>query len=319
LAARRERGRGNTEEDRRWATADDRDGRYKRTTGRDRKTGNGPEDTKERDDRREKEKEPAWMDTYIPSESSPGILGGQASTGELDGIQAWKKGLKEKETKEKEAAAPAPTKVPTEQPPASEHTERGAMDEIQMFRMLMEKEKGKRQDDGPISSSEVTAPLPSKESEATVPARQREGMPHIVEPRRDSHLLTETVNGTAASGLVLKGDRPQAQVAKALTPLIDSSSPPEAASLTMKDPIVVSSGKLNPELLQDHAVLSMKGFPNTASEYQGNLSKPPSDFGPNAPFPPTGSRVLAMKNKGVPPPSSTINLQSLNGKRSVSS
>ena len=150
MAARRERERGRTNQDRelddrRWVASDDRDGRYKRTA-RDRKSLAAGDEGKDKEDRREKEKEPAWMDTYIPSESSYGILGGQAPNGELDGIQVWKKGLKEKEIKEREAAdASASSKLVTEQPPSStsELTEK-PLDEIQLFRMLMKKEEDKK-------------------------------------------------------------------------------------------------------------------------------------------------------------------------------
>jgi len=148
MAARRERERGRTNQDRelddrRWVASDDRDGRYKRTAGRDRKALTAGDEGKDKDDRRDKEKEPAWMDTYIPSESSYGILGGQAPNGELDGIQVWKKGLKEKETKEREAAdASTSFNLVTEQPPSS--TSEKPLDEIQLFRMLMKKEEDKK-------------------------------------------------------------------------------------------------------------------------------------------------------------------------------
>ena len=73
--------------------------------GRDRRNGDDEKERGEpkssgRDRDREREKEPAWMDTYIPpATSGTGILGGKGADGELDGIQAWKKGMKEKEKK----------------------------------------------------------------------------------------------------------------------------------------------------------------------------------------------------------------------------
>ncbi|KAG5221529.1 Zinc finger CCCH domain-containing protein [Salix suchowensis] len=113
---------------------------------RDRKV-NG--DDRDRDDRREreKEKEPAWMDTYIPSPSSGGIMGGNAD--EIDGIQAWKKDMKEKQEKEKSALqvaaddAPAPSLPPAPSANGTSSASNG-LDEIQMFRMLMKKEDEKK-------------------------------------------------------------------------------------------------------------------------------------------------------------------------------
>ncbi|KAF8634004.1 hypothetical protein AX15_001178 [Amanita polypyramis BW_CC] len=143
--------------DRRWPV-DERDARNKRPT-RDRK-GEDVKDREERRDRerdrdreREKEKEPAWMDTYIPSGPNFGILGGKSSDGELDGIQAWKKGMKEKEQKERE-----------KEQGLSSTTERGGsniestekadvpekqLDEIQLFKLLMKREKEKKTDLSP--------------------------------------------------------------------------------------------------------------------------------------------------------------------------
>ncbi|KAG7450345.1 uncharacterized protein BT62DRAFT_506784 [Guyanagaster necrorhizus] len=152
--------------DRRWMPGDDRS---KKTTGRDRKTG--IEDGKDRDDRRgerEKEKEPAWMDTYIPASSSTGILGGKSADGELDGIQAWKKGMKEKEQRESKAEKPSEDlKDATDQtsPPEKQ------LDEIQIFKMLMKREQEQKKsdqssDDSPElqSQDKGAAEAPSSES-----------------------------------------------------------------------------------------------------------------------------------------------------------
>lgn len=151
LASRRTRDRQGNEawepsndRERRWQANDERDSRTKRTNGRDRRAGG--DDVKERDDRRdrEKEKEPAWMDSSVPSEPLPGILGGKASNGELDGIQAWKKDMKDKEKQEKEkerATSEAPQQDPVVEAP--QITTAPPMDEIQMFRLMMQKEQGK--------------------------------------------------------------------------------------------------------------------------------------------------------------------------------
>jgi len=154
MAARRERERARNQDresdDRRWVPGDDREGsRYKRTTARDRKSGNAGDDGRDKDDRREKEKEPAWMDTYIPNESSSGILGGQAPNGELDGIQAWKKGLKEKEVKDNNGATNVSSSKTTADLRASpSDLVEKPLDEIQIFRMLMKKEEDKKRLEG---------------------------------------------------------------------------------------------------------------------------------------------------------------------------
>ncbi|KAK0233461.1 hypothetical protein IW262DRAFT_1477053 [Armillaria fumosa] len=143
--------------DRRWAPGDDRS---KKATGRDRK--NGIEDGK--DDRRgerEREKEPAWMDTYIPTSPSTGILGGKGADGELDGIQAWKKVMKEKEQRENKADQPSEDVKDTSDqtsPPEKQ------LDEIQIFKMLMKREQEQKKLD---QSSDVSSELQSQDKAAT--------------------------------------------------------------------------------------------------------------------------------------------------------
>jgi zinc finger CCCH domain-containing protein 13 len=136
----------------RWGP-DERDSRSKRSNGRDRRGHSRDEDRdgKDRDDRKDskarvEEKEPAWMDAYIPSESGAGILGGKAENGELDSIQAWKLGMKEKERKERESEAlgtsgdaeqtgsaklPEAQATPPTEPP---------LDEIQLFKLMIKRE-----------------------------------------------------------------------------------------------------------------------------------------------------------------------------------
>jgi hypothetical protein len=134
----------------RWVV-DERDSRSKRTNGRDRRAQSRDEDRDERKESRVRaeEKEPAWMDAYIPNESGAGILGGKAENGELDGIQAWKLDMKEKERKDRESEAlrssgdpeqagtakvtEAQTVPPTEPP----------LDEIQLFKLMIKREEEK--------------------------------------------------------------------------------------------------------------------------------------------------------------------------------
>ena len=134
----------------RWVM-DERDSRPKRTNGRDRPGHSRDEDRDERKDSRVRaeEKEPAWMDTYIPSESGAGILGGKAENGELDGIQAWKLGMKEKERKERECEvsrssgdaehAGSAQMTDSQATPSSEPQ----LDEIQLFKLMIKREEEK--------------------------------------------------------------------------------------------------------------------------------------------------------------------------------
>lgn len=125
-----------------WTIADD-----KKRIGRDRRH----EDARNKEDKkdREKEKEPAWMETYVPpTTSGTGILGGMGADGELDSIQAWKKDMKEREMKAKglvpEASATSThdgasdSKQPQVTPAAPE----SQLDEIQLFRLMMKRAQG---------------------------------------------------------------------------------------------------------------------------------------------------------------------------------
>lgn len=134
---------GGDRVDRRWATGDDRDSRGKRSSGRDRKPG---EDGKDRDDRkdREREKEPAWMDTYIPSS---GVIGGHRSGGELDGIQAFRKEMQQKD----KSTSPVAASLSVSQTQASSPVQapENQLDEIQLFRLMMKREEEKKKSDSP--------------------------------------------------------------------------------------------------------------------------------------------------------------------------
>lgn len=149
--ALRERGdHWEPSQDRRWTPGDERDGRDKRSSGRDKKSGGNRDEPRDREDRRErereKEKEPAWMETYVPTMSTSGILGGKSADGGLDGIQAWKKGLKEKELQGKNLEISSESNVP-----AGQDVEDKNLDEIQIFKLLMKREEEKKKSDGSSS------------------------------------------------------------------------------------------------------------------------------------------------------------------------
>lgn len=169
----RERARDRLPDDEgRWKVVEDRDSRNKRSSGRDRRSGI-LDDGKEKDDRRERdrdrgerEKEPAWMDTYIPASSGAGVLGGKGSEGELDGIQAFKKGMKAKEQRDLSSSEETleasnidrPNGSPTAGPVSSAALSSDKpLDEIQLFKLMMKKEQEQKNSQKlPISSTEPT-------------------------------------------------------------------------------------------------------------------------------------------------------------------
>lgn len=173
MAARKVRDRNDPPRDntnaRGWTVVEERDGRPKRNAGRDKKS----EELREKEDRRndrEKEKEPAWMDEYIPPPSSAGILGGQSADGELDGIQAWKKGLKDKEQKEKETLQSkllpeTSNESNAPQTPADATPSEKPMDEIQLFKLLMKREQEQK---SPLGGVLDLAPVISGDSNFAV-------------------------------------------------------------------------------------------------------------------------------------------------------
>ncbi|KAF5355692.1 hypothetical protein D9756_003913 [Leucocoprinus leucothites] len=172
--------------DRRWAASDERDGRDKRTSGRDKKASGNRDELRDREDRRErereKEKEPAWMETYVPTSTS-GILGGKSADGELDGIQAWKKGLKEKELQEKNIEISLEPDVA-----AGQDMEEKGLDEIQLFKLLMKREEEKKNSDGNPSSG------PDVSAETKLPAISTAP---LVEPHQISTLAQPRPSSTA--------------------------------------------------------------------------------------------------------------------------
>lgn len=149
---------GGDRSDRRWVPSDDRDGRGKRPGGRDRRGG---DDGKDRDDRkdREREKEPAWMDTYIPSSTSGGVIGGQRPSGELDGIQAFRKEMQKKDNK---STSPGNADLPSDssrvKADSPVQVAEPQLDEIQLFRLMMRREEEKKKSDSPLISSSPNAP-----------------------------------------------------------------------------------------------------------------------------------------------------------------
>ncbi|KAF9452608.1 hypothetical protein P691DRAFT_660489 [Macrolepiota fuliginosa MF-IS2] len=211
--------------DRRWAASDDRDGRYKRSSGRDRKSGGNGDELKDRDERREreKEKEPAWMETYVPTSTS-GILGGKSSTGELDGIQAWKKGLKEKELALQEKNTEP---IELDSPPGQDMGEKG-LDEIQIFKLLMKQEEEKKKTEGNHSSS----PTPDTN----------------IEPKAANHTMDQTLASTLPSSnsqLRPSSSTPNLESPAAVSPSSKDLYPkPQPVSAPIPDILSIDNGAL---------------------------------------------------------------------------
>ncbi|KAJ7169578.1 hypothetical protein C8R46DRAFT_202098 [Mycena filopes] len=286
---------GDASGDKRWTVVEDRDGRSKRNH-RDRRAGGLAEDGKDREDRRdrdrEREKEPAWMDTYIPD--SPGILGSKGGEGELDGIQAWKKGLKEKE-KEKEKTATVPPPQKEERGPS----ESNPMDEIQIFRMLMKQAENKPVEQPP---TEVISAPPG------IRAKASQG-PSTAKPSESTVAVPELISSAPAL--------PTAQRAVTPTP-IAAPTPPASSTTNNATSLLSILGKApspltNPAPPVD-APTSSRFFPrpinqqNTAPPAE-KPDPPPQPPQPPAQFnPPPGSRLLAFgarpagKSPGLPPP-----------------
>lgn len=161
MAAKRDREREDKDKDRdnRWQAAEDRDSRLKRVAGRDKKNADDGKDKDRRDDRgKDGEREPAWMETYIP-DASGGILGGKTTDGEMDSIQAWKKGMKEKEERDKAAAT---KDLPSNPQPDTAGPAESQMDEIQLLRMMIKREADKKGEREVVQGTDDPVPPLSK-------------------------------------------------------------------------------------------------------------------------------------------------------------
>lgn len=166
----RERANDDTPRERElWVSPDETRGQKR--APRERRMGVGPPDSRDRDreDRkdREKEKEPAWMETYVPPPSSAGILGGKGFGNEVDSIQAWKKDMKEREMKAKGTAADSTNNAMVPQATSDEASKdvssstapvppEGQLDEIQLFKLMMKQAKSEIPSEGQHSPTNVS-------------------------------------------------------------------------------------------------------------------------------------------------------------------
>jgi len=102
----------------------------------------------------EDDREPAWMQAYDPEKDGKlaGALGGEPSNGQLDSIQAWKRELRAKENQESASGFLADNVladdiVKTQSVDSTAHpeggTQQGPIDEIAMFKLMMQREQTK--------------------------------------------------------------------------------------------------------------------------------------------------------------------------------
>ncbi|KAI0374258.1 hypothetical protein BV20DRAFT_1049086 [Pilatotrama ljubarskyi] len=311
MAARRDRERAwdrPEDRDRERPSADDKETRTRRGAGRDRRLGGANDDTKDREDRRDRDRdreaEPAWMETYVPTTPGGGILGGRTADGELDGIQAWKKGMKEKERKEKGGDAnldlgkKSNGNAPSEQAAAS--TAQGAMDEIQLFKLMMKREAEKKEGEKKNGQPEFGPPGLSKSpslqgsrsdavpSDATTTGQQV--------PDNTRGLLSQSQKAEQTSSRPSSAAGPASNGTTALLTALTTDAPaayrgPESSSPQLERS-AEGSRVLGPRLTQAGAGPSLSGT-NAASP----TDIPSSISSANTFNPPSGSRLLALKSR----------------------
>ncbi|KAH8988800.1 hypothetical protein EDB92DRAFT_2008494 [Lactarius akahatsu] len=209
----------------------------------------------------------------IQGDSGAGILGGKAENGELDGIQAWKLGMKEKERKERESEAlrsnsdiECPGSAKATEIPATPPAE-PPLDEIQLFKLMIKREEEKNHAASlkdPMNDSAVTYIGPGSDSD---PSAQK--------------ISTSTSDAQPASGF-------------APSPLVETLAPPTAPSTKPSTPSTESPKLLGSRFFPNPSV-SEGPAPQSQPDRQSasTIKSPiPSQFNP-----PAGSRLLAFGSR----------------------
>lgn len=281
--------------DRRWV-ADDRDNRSKRANCRERRAGDDAKDRDERKDR-EREKEPAWMDTYIPS-SSGGSFTMQRLDGELDGIQAFKKELREKEQKNQISSSdgePLLHSLPKAELSVSKPDSQ--LDEIQLFKLMMRREEEKRQVDSPLASS----PRPNETAVENSSLLSKDSSFEVTQESTSEFatcISTSSKKGTPLLN-VPSTDETCNTVSKSLL-VHDSVSPPLSVVTNCDKPdSPENSTSVNSRLLQVHAHSELASLHDNVKPTM-DVSAAPSQGVPsnNA----VGSRLLALASRSLQNP-----------------
>lgn len=114
--------------------------------GESRRTAAPTEEEKTDKDRRDRDRQkeqPAWMETYVPDAAAGAGILGAAKEGSLDGLQAWKKEMKEKADKDKAAAdgpaVPLAAAPLTKAPASGRGAHEDGLDEIAKFKLMMKR------------------------------------------------------------------------------------------------------------------------------------------------------------------------------------
>ncbi|KIJ21604.1 hypothetical protein PAXINDRAFT_95149 [Paxillus involutus ATCC 200175] len=278
--------------DRRWVAGDDRDSRGKKPSGRDRKVG---EDSKDREDRRdrEREKEPAWMDTYIPSDNNGGVIGGQ-----LDGIQAFRKEMqqKDKSTSPSNADATAESQVKAAspvQPPESQ------LDEIQLFRLMMKREEEKKKSDSPLIPHS-----PNTTAESSSAGNQDLGSEARVLVQEIGATLTLPPSlsnkGPSQTSSLSSARQPEesTQLGADISPSVPSTSSPQpSVAVTFSGQEPDSTDKLKPSTSRLFSTPLSSDLPAPQATVKPSVAAITAPNHVPHSHPPAGSRLLALGSR----------------------
>ncbi|RDB29623.1 hypothetical protein Hypma_015351 [Hypsizygus marmoreus] len=288
--------------DRRWVAAEERDGRSKRASGRERKSGPLADDGKDRDDRRDREREPAWMDTYIPTTSNTGILGGKGVEGELDEIQAWKRERKEKELKDKGVSSKGDGIEVQETSAEKPEGDARQLDEIQLFRLLMKREEEKKSTDTQDSTARTTSPASS-----LAPPTEKARLPQSVITSNDTPALSPP--SQASQPAQTPAPLQQSELHTLSTPSLPHSL---LSLLGAKEPSNMSASSSDVHSNKSRTPPSSKVVASHATQENAFLSleRPALDSVPPQFNPPPGSRLLAFArtSSAATKPQTTNNL-----------
>ncbi|OSD03522.1 hypothetical protein PYCCODRAFT_1476918 [Trametes coccinea BRFM310] len=303
LAARRDRDRWDRFEERdreRPSAGDERDTRTRRAGGRERRLGGSNDDGKDREDRRDRDKdreaEPAWMETYVPTTPGAGILGGKGADGELDGIQAWKKGMKEKERKEKAGDAPEGNKAApangAEQQGSS--TAENALDEIQMFKLMMKREAEKKEGEKPQNGHPELGP-PGLSNSSSVQTSRSDSV-----PLSDPAIIVQTFSDGSKAPLPTSSERSSPHPAATASP---SNATQQSLNVLTSDTVALTRGSESSGPSLDRPLETSRVMGPRLSQVASAASlAPPTELASSTSShstfnPPSGSRVLAFKSR----------------------
>jgi zinc finger CCCH domain-containing protein 13 len=280
------------------------------------------------------------MDTYIPTGSASTILGGTGGDGELDGIQAFKKGMKEKENRDNAGTLSGSGQKETPNSDVSttfsglaSHSD-PPLDEIQLFKLMMKREEEKKRSETMKDSQMETKQISGISTPDTPDSAVFKGaflLPVIWFPDllstaivQRASLASFTNDSPVTSSVVSNGI-----TRSPLTPLIDGSHEGSRPPLPAQPQNSGSTPAQTPttDYLQDRPNSSRLFCATISSETHPpaplTTERSPDDASsPNASSssqfnPPPGSRLLALGARAPPKPQPQIS-QSPNGLQPLS-